>query len=338
MAIRINDYDDFDDFEEYDDTITQDTDYIEDQLTSDSRIDDDEIEVDPIIQELLRSRGIKDTSKIKFENEDGELEEHHWNSLSQEDKLGILQSDSVYNPEEGLDDSEIELINTIRSSKMTPSEYLNYIQKTSVDQFVKNQTLDQSHYNIDDIDDNTLYVMDIIARSGNDAFSDEELRNMLETAQSNPELFQKQINAIRNEYKQRENSDRSQLMQVQQQKQIEQYNQFAESVENEIRNLNEFAGYDIDMSEDEMKDVYDFITGFDAAGVSILGKALNDPKTLAKIGWWLLYGENAIEDINNYWINEIKQISKVKREKKVEIKPKQNTKKSDSFIDFDDEF
>lgn len=343
MAIRNDDYDDFDDFDDYDDTITQDIDDYSEDNYSDS-FDEDQYsseDVDPVIQELLRSRGIDDSSKIKFENEDGDIEEHDWNSLSNEDKLGILQSQEDYNsyePEEGLDDDEIQLINSIRSSKMTPAEYMNYMQQTGVNNYIKNQDINQQQYQVDEIDDNTLYLLDIMARVGDNVYSDEELEEMLTNAQSNPQAFQKQMNAIRNEYKQKEDENRNQMIYQQQQNQINQFNQFAEQVENEIRNLTEIGGYDINMSEDEMKEVYDFITEFDAAGVSVFGKALNDPKTLVNMAWWALNGEQMLKDINDYWTNEIKTISKAKKGNKVQIVNKSKNKKSDSFDDFDDDF
>lgn len=340
MAIGINDYDDFD---EYDDTITQDIndDFSEEDQFSEFH-EDDSNDIDPVIQELLRSKGINDSSKIKFENEDGDIEEHDWNSLTEEDKLGILQSGEDYDeyePEEGLDNDEIQLINSIRSSKMTPSEYLNYVQRNGVNNYIQNQNINQFNYQVDDIDDNTLYVLDTLARVGENALTDAELEEMLVNAQSNPESFQKQINAIRNEYRQREDDNRRQIEYQQQQQQVSQFNQFAESIENEIRNFKDLGGYELNMSEDEMEEVYDFITGFDAAGVSVFGKALNNPETLVKMAWWALNGEQAIQDINDYWTNEIKNISKAKKGNKVQIatKPK-NTKKSDSFDDFDDEF
>lgn len=334
MAIRTNDlYDeDLDDFyegqEEQQETV---------EIQNEENIIDN-TNIDPIIQELLRAKGIEDINKIKFENEDGELEEHDWNSLSNEDKLGILQQEDTYNPEEGLDDAEIELINAIRTSKMTPSEYLNYIQNTGIDNYINNQSLNQPQYRVDNIDDATLYVMDIIARLGEDAFTDDELKEMLENAQSNPESFAKQIKAIRNEYKIKEDQSQQQIKQAKQSQQIEQYNQFAESIENEIRNFTSIGGYDINMDESEMEEIYDFLTGFDAAGVSTFGKALNNPKLLVKMAWWALNGEQAIQDINDYWTNEIKNISRNLKKQNNQVQIVNKKTKKDSFDDFDDEF
>lgn len=345
MAIRINDdMDDFEalDYEEMNDTITQEIDNYPqaDQYSEEIPYEDSNSEIDPVIQELLYERGIEDTSRIKFENEDGEIEELDWNSLSNEDKLGILQPEieNTYDPEEGLDDTEIQLINAIRSSKMTPQEYINYVQQTGVNSYIQNQSLNQYQYQIDDYDDNTLYVMDLIARGGDNRYSDQELEDALINAQANPVAFQKQVSAIREEYKQKEDENRRQIAYNQQQQQINQYNQFAENIENEIRNLRDVGGYDLNMDEDEMEELYEFITGFDAAGVSIFGKALNNPKLLVKMGWWALHGDEAIQDINDYWTNEIRNISKNTRKEKNKVQIVNRNKPIDSFDGFDDEF
>ena len=54
--------------------------------------DEQPYSAEDIINSLLESRGIEDSSKIKFENEDGEIEEVSWNDLDNESKLNILNS------------------------------------------------------------------------------------------------------------------------------------------------------------------------------------------------------------------------------------------------------
>ena len=51
-----------------------------------------------------------------------------------------------------------------------------------------------------------------------------------------------------------------------------------------------------------------FILGQDAAGVSNLGKALNDPETLVKVAWFALKGADAIDSITDYFKNEITRV------------------------------
>nr|DAM35159.1 MAG TPA: hypothetical protein [Bacteriophage sp.] len=67
------------------------------------------------ISMLLKERGIEDKDRIKFENEEGSTDEVSWDSLSEGDKYNILKT-SERNDNTSLDDSEIQLINAIRSS------------------------------------------------------------------------------------------------------------------------------------------------------------------------------------------------------------------------------
>jgi hypothetical protein len=41
---------------------------------------------------MLKQKGIKDPSQIKFEGENGELETRDWNSLSLEEQYNILNT------------------------------------------------------------------------------------------------------------------------------------------------------------------------------------------------------------------------------------------------------
>lgn len=340
MAIGIDEFDDFDEFE------GQQLDNQELNNNDDQTIQDNE-DID-IISELLKSKGIKDSSKIKYETDSGEVEEVDWNSLSAQEQLNILRSEnnSSNNSNNELDDAEIDFINTIRNSKMSPQEYINYVQNRGIQQYLQNNQVAQYSYQIDDISDDELYIADIISKIGEENISNEELESLLENAKSNEILFKKQVDAIRNEYRSIENNNRMQETEMQRQQQIEQYNVFAESVENEIRSFTDFCGYDLSMDESEMEELYDFITGFDEAGVSVFGKCLNNPETLVKMGWFALNGERAIQDINDYWTNEIKNVRENSYKKgiedaknnnvKIEIKP--NNKSNDSDDELDDDF
>jgi hypothetical protein len=43
----------------------------------------------------LKTRGIDDVSKIKFEDDNGNIEEKDWNSLTKEEKFNILNTPLV---------------------------------------------------------------------------------------------------------------------------------------------------------------------------------------------------------------------------------------------------
>ena len=79
---------------------------------------------------LLRDKGIQDPTKIKFADDEDNIQERDWNSLSDEEKYNILMQQEPSSEEEessDLTDEEIELINTIRENNLTPTEYFNSV-------------------------------------------------------------------------------------------------------------------------------------------------------------------------------------------------------------------
>lgn len=177
----------------------------DDTGTSDSGEGEGEGEEDDFLTSLLKSRGIEDKSKIKFATEEGDIEEVDWDSLSSEDKLNILSS-SESTPENGLDESEIQLINAIRNSGMSPSEYLQFIGNGEVERYIQNSQ--EPQYEIDAYSDDELFLMDFMSRMGE--VTEDEATEALERAKANEGLFKKQIEAIRNEYKQAEQENQMQ--------------------------------------------------------------------------------------------------------------------------------
>lgn len=260
-----------------------------------------------LISELLKSRGIADRSKIKFENDEGQIEERDWDSLDIQDRLNILNS-SVEDTNEGLDASELELINAIRESQLTPAEYLQYIQQTGVDAYIQNAQNQNQVYTVEQYSDDELYVMDLISRS--EDITEEEALEALERAKSNEALFKKQMGAIRNEYKKAEEESLQYARLKQEQDAQDQFNQFAEKIEDTILNFTEFSGYPLNMEEEDMQDLYNFITGTDKAGNNWFWKALNDPQSVVQMAWFLLNGEKMIQDTVEYYNNEITQVRK----------------------------
>lgn len=333
--------DELDDFEgqlegQSDDQLTTEEGSIEGSSTEDPPIEED------FVASLLRSRGIEDKSRIKFETEDGNIEEADWDQLSNEDKLNIINS-SNESIEDGLDDSEKRLLSAIRNSGMTPAEYLQYVEQQGVNRYIQNNQENTYQYTVDQYDDDELFVADFISRMGD--VTDEEAQEALERAKSNETLFAKQIQAIRNEYKQIEEENIRQAQIEQEQQQSVMFDQFASSVENEINQFNEIQGYDLNMDQQDMQDLYDFITGTDAAGNNYLAKALSDPRILVETAWFTLYGRQMLDDVTNYFQKEITQVRKQSYEKglkdaklgnKSSVVYKQKNKTSEEYADLDD--
>lgn len=257
------------------------------------------------VSSLLKTRGIEDKSKIKFENDEGYVEEVDWDNLSNRDKLNILQS-SEATPETGLDESEIQLINAIRNSGMEPAEYLQFVGNEGVQRYIQNNY--QPQFEIDQYSDDELFLMDFMSRMGE--VTEDEAVEALQRAKANENLYQKQIDSIRNEYKQAEQENLMQEQLEQEQYAQEQYEQFSNQIVDEINNLTEIQGFELNMDSDDMQTLYDFITGSDAAGNNYLTKALSDPQILVKTAWLALNGDQMINDISNYFQKEIASVRK----------------------------
>lgn len=274
-----------------------------------------ESDTDDFITSLLRTRGIEDKSRIKFENEEGETEEVDWNSLDNETKLNILNS-SVRDVNNDLDDAEVQLINTLRESQLTPDEFIQYIQQEGINRYLQNNQIDGYVFKVDELSDDELFVTDFMTRTG---VTEEEAFEALDRAKANETLFKKQMGAIRSEYqKSEEETIRYNELKRQEEAQA-QFNQFAEGVRDQIADFTEFAGCDLNMNNEDMQELYDFITGFDAAGNSYFGKALNDPSTLVKMAWFALNGEQMIQDINEYYKKEIASVRKESYNKGLQV-------------------
>lgn len=293
---------------------------------------------------LLKSRGIEDRSKIKFENDEDSAEEVDWDSLSNEDKLNIINS-SAGNLETALDESEIQLINSIRESGLTTAEYIQQIETEGVNRYVQNIQNSQYEYTVDQYTDDELFIADFMERMG---ATEDEAREELERSKSNEALFTKKIGAIRNEYKTIEEENIRQAQIEQEQQAQEKYDQFAQQVVDQINDLKEFSGYDLNLEQDDMQMLYDFITGVDKAGNNHFAKALSDPKTLVQTAWLALNGKQMIDDITDYFQKEITKVRKESYEKglaaakdkinkpDVVFKDKQKTQQMEIYNDLDE--
>ena len=319
-----------------DDMIDEEFDELENQ-TEPQNQDDSQTEDDDFVSQLLRSRGIDDKTKIKFENEDGEIEEVNWDSLSSQDQFNLIQSSEAKVEEPNISDDEIELINAIRNSGMTPTEYINYIQQGA------SQPVVEQHYTVDDYSDDELFLADFLSRMGD--ITDEEAQQALETAKANEELYNKQIQALRKEYKDIEDENAQQLKAEQEEQARQQFEQFEHSVIDQINNFTDFGGYDLNLENDDMQELYDFLVGQDAAGNNYFAKALTDPATLVRTAWLTLHADDMLQDVTEYFKDQIAQVRKesykkgkedaLKQKNSVVFKDK-DTDQIDIYNDLDD--
>ena len=307
MAIGINDLDDDDLMEE------QQSNYTQEQNEPPIESQDN----DEFISDFLKTKGIDDISKIKFEDEDGNIQEKSWDSLTKEERFNILNTPlemesennniSQENNNNDLSEEEINLLNQIRQSNLTPSQYLEQFQGSQQQ---------EPQYKVDDLSDDEIFILDLESRVGE--ISDEEAANALNVAKQNEDLFKKQVEGIRKEYKEREDFQIQQQQLEQEQQQQEAYNQYQDAVINSINQFNTIGNLDLNLEDADKEELAQFMLSRDESGNNYLYQALQDPETLVKAAWFILNGEDALNNISEYFVNQIKLISQNQYKKGLE--------------------
>lgn len=277
----------------------------EETVVEDNQPEEPDEQVD-VIASLLKQKGIDDPTKIKFLDDNDQVQEKNWNDLTSREQLNILQNnEQPVDDNTQLDDSEIDLINRLRLSNMTPEEFVATIKQQGVAEYMSQQGAPEPTYSIDDLTDEELYVLDLQARIGQDKITEEELQEALDRAKSNEALFAKEIAGLRDEYHRLEDEKNQKDAAYQQQLAQDNFDRYAYGVVNAINNFDSLGELSVDMDDDDKNEIYTFLTGTDNAGISYLQKALNDPETLVQMAWFALKGEDVINSVSDYYKAEI---------------------------------
>lgn len=315
MALGINDLDVYDDDvienNDIDSDGQQEGDY--EQVTEEVTQQEEEKD---IVKELLKLQGIQDPSSISFENEDGSIEKLNWDDLTLEEQLNILNtkdSKPVENTNPEFGDDFLSLAQELKDNNMSVDDFVNYIKDQGAKEYYASL---QPNYEVDNISDDELFKIDLKNRIPD--ITIEQLEGALEQAKTNEELYQKQVKGIRDEYKQFEDEQNAQNEAISAEEQQQRYNEFANTIAQSIDSLESINGIDVELEDEDKMELAHFILGQDAAGVSNLGKALNDPETLVKVAWFALKGADAIDSITEYFKNEITRVRESSYQKGLE--------------------
>lgn len=294
MAIGIDEIEEYDDFEE---PIQQEEPEVEEK----EWMEPSSNQYSDIINDVLTSKGIN-PSAIKFEDEQGNIQERDWNSLTREEQFNILNT-----PEAGpqLSDEETKLLESIRQQGLSIEEYENLLRQQGAQYATQQYEQQEPVYQVDDISDDDLFVYDLRSKV---EMTDEQAQRALEKAKEDPDIYVKQVEAIRNQYRDLEQQDAQERQAIAQQQYQDQFNQFADSINYQIDNMGGIGGLDIQLSPEDKEELSEFILGRGADGVSNLGRAVNDPETLVKMSWFALNGVDAFDGIVDYFKSEISKV------------------------------
>ena len=311
--MNLNEIDDLDDdlmqeepSQQTDDNPSYEEHPYDDDYQEDNTVEEEPQEEEDVISAFLRSKGINPNS-IKFTGEDGQQEEHKFEDLSAEEQLQILQYNEL-DDNYGLTNEETQLINNLRSNNLSVQDYNNYIAKQAIENYTKNNT--QPQYQVDSISDDELFIIDLKARIPE--LSDEEVLAELDSAKANEDLFTKKVQSIRDDYKQKEDLIEQQEQQLRQQEAAQQAQQFEQLIINTIQENDsiDLGDSQLALSVDDKNEIASFILDEDATGVRYISRALDDPRTLVKMVWYALKGDEAFSKISDYYKSKISEAAK----------------------------
>ena len=311
-------------------------DYVNESISDDSLSETSENEDNTshssgdFLHDFLKEKGIEDPSKLQWEDENGEITDVDFDSLSDEDKLNVLNSLS----DPGLSQHEIDVVNYLRQNKVTFNQVIDYFTKKAVDDYIAQNpdSVPTKTYTIDDYTDEELYLADL--KSKYPDFTDEELTSKLNSAKSNEELFKKEVSALRTEYKKEEDAQ----IEAQKQKEQQDYDDLVSNLQNVLGNFNEVVLDSTDPESDvlEIEDsdkeqVLAYLLNQDTDGKSQLVKDLENPTTLIELAWLRTQGRALIDNSTRYWKDLLKQERKEKAKLEKELES-YRTRESQSVV------
>lgn len=270
-----------------------------------------------LITSYLKSRGIEDPSKIKFETDEGETEDRDWNSLSKEEQLTMLQelSSSDYT------DYERNVIDYLRNSGTDLQGVIDYFQKKAIDDYLAENPdkVRQKEYKIDDYSDDELYISDLKLKFPE--FTDEELKERLESAKVNEELFKKEVDALRTYYKEQEENEEKEAQERAQQEYETLQNslltaasRFTE-IKFDVEDAEDPGGFEIE--DDDRQRALAYLLAVDKDGQSQFDKDLSDPNALFELAYLRTSARDLLNGTSQYYKKVIaetrKELAKTKK-------------------------
>ena len=283
---------------------------------------------DDAMTAFLKTKGIADPTKIQFENENGEIEDVDFNSLSREEQVTMLHELTA--PD--LSEHEVGVINYLRQNQVTFDQVIDYFANQRLEAYLNAHPEDihQQSYSIDDYNDDELYLADL--KSKYPSFTDEELLSKLSIAKSDEDLFKKEVDVLRESYKAQED----QMLKDAELAEQQQYEDLQNSLMYAVSNLNEISLDTADPSSDSLvvedKDKHQilaYLLNQDQDGKSQFVRDIENPNTLIELAWYRTHGRDVIDGISQYW----KDILKSERKKIASLeKQLENTKSNKTVI------
>ena len=258
------------------------------------------------VERFLQERGV-DPRSIKFETEDGE-ETSDFNELSSDDQYQIL--DSLTEDDSDLDDNEISLLNFMRTNNWSVQDYNNYIAQQAIQRYTQAQGQPEQAYQIDDLSDEELFLVDLKSRIPD--LTEDEALDELDRSQQNEDLFNKKVESLRKDYKEKEDLYKQQQIQQRQEQQKAAYAQYSKSIADAINRATvmDIGDLDLELQNQDKQEIYNYLVGYDQSGNRLINNTLADPDQLVRMAWMNIKGPEVFRELTSYYKKKISDTAK----------------------------
>lgn len=300
----------------------------DDSMDYDGEFDDDDNKPketknveDDYLTKFLKSRNI-DRNKIRFQNEDGTIEEVPFDDLDDEEKIAILSEQE----ELPITDQEIEDINYLRDHDINLADFAKLQREQAIKEYLEQNST--PHYEVDNMTDDQLFVYDLLNRYGEE-LTNEEIDAELERAKENEELFTKKMTFLRNQYKEQETATKQAAETQERQKHEAEKQELINALTSAAINTTELQG--VELEDADRNEVLDFLLNEDAQGRTEFSKLLSDPEAIFKMAWFMKYGESTFNTTVDYFKNELAKARRTEPKPARTVIKKQPKPKADPY-------
>lgn len=249
-----------------------------------------------LIGTILLQKGITDRSKIQYENDEGEIEELDFETLSLDEQIALLTFEPEINQEDELYYAQAQWL---KEKDLTLEELVAESQRAAVEEYIQNSAV--SNFSLEGVEDDELFKLDL--KANYEDLTDEEVELQLQLQKEHPELFRKKITKLRQDYIDAEKEMREQEVIAEQERQEEDYINLANELIDVAKGIDDIGG--LDLSEDDKVEILDFILERDSKGVTNFVKSIEDPKLLFNMAWFAIKGQEGFDILHKYYIKEI---------------------------------
>lgn len=248
-----------------------------------------------IVASILAMKGINDPSKIKYEDDEGNVVEYDFNDLDEEEQRSLLsfEQDLPYT------DEELQTLEYLKENNLTLEELVDEVQRLAVEDYIRNSAL--TGFGIDTISDEELFRLDL--QSSYEDLTEEEVNLQLQKELEHKEFFDKKMKKLRQEYLEAENAMKETSEREAIEAEEEKYNLLADELVDVAKGIDDIGG--LDLNEDDKMEVLSFILDRDSNGVSNFIKILEDPNKLFELAWYAVKGTEAFDTVHSYYKKQI---------------------------------